>query len=276
MKTPIATILGLAAVGVSAQTTSNTSTVTHASTLPSAVASAVYTTEYYDDCTHHPSSSSPTLLTVTGTTTETYCPACTETSATRAAGYTTTYATVYSVFCSTGLTGSTYTVTDSCSSTGTPYPSTYIPQGFTVTTSVCTVCPGPEPLTATLTMPTSCLDSSVTRAAGSAPAMAPSGAGAVPTPPAAPASSPAPAPESAKYMAGPTGSPAPAPDSSAPGSSAPGSSAPGSPAPGSPAPSTSPSTSPITPFEGGATSLSMGVSTVMAILGAVGVVAFAL
>ncbi|MCJ1303733.1 hypothetical protein MMC08_006543 [Hypocenomyce scalaris] len=68
--------------------------------------------------------------------------------------YTTTYTTVYSEFCPTGLQPKTYTVTATYSATPTPPNPTFVPPGFTATVTVCTVC-GETPLTATLTVPCS-------------------------------------------------------------------------------------------------------------------------
>ena len=67
-------------------------------------------------------------------------------------GIMTTYTTIYSQTCSTGLEKVTYTVTESCSIPNQVRDTTYVPQGFTVTTVSCTVC-GQTPLIATLTTP---------------------------------------------------------------------------------------------------------------------------
>ncbi|KAI9752790.1 MAG: hypothetical protein M4579_005496 [Chaenotheca gracillima] len=80
--------------------------------------------------------------TVTNTYTSTYCPKCPH--------VTTTYETVYSTFCPTGLAPNTYTITETCKQ-GEQCRSG-IPADFTSTVSVCTVC-GPSPVTATLTLP---------------------------------------------------------------------------------------------------------------------------
>lgn len=247
MKTLIATVVGLAAIRVSAQITS---TMPHPTTTSSPTMSPVYETIYYDECTTAPPPvpSSATLITKTDTTTTTYCPLCTDHStASRVAQYTTTYETVLFALCSasgsTSIAPTTYTVTEPCTNTGTAYPSTYVPSGFTVTRTVCTVC-GTAPITATLTMPTSCISPSST---------APNAA--VSTAPAAPASKPAgAAPQPAHYESNAT-----APLSSPP------------------VVSPAPSTSPIMPFEGGAaTGMTMGLEMLAGVLGVVGVVAFAL
>jgi len=183
MKTLIATVVGLAVIGVSAQITS---TMPHPTTTSSPTMSPVYETIYYDECTTAPPPvpTGATLITKTDTTTTTYCPLCTDSSAaSRAAQYTTTYETALSAFCSTGgssrLALTTYTVTEPCSNTGTAYPSTYVPSGFTVTRTVCTVC-GTAPVTATLTMPTSCISPSSTAPNAGAPVVTAGGvAGAV-------------------------------------------------------------------------------------------------
>ena len=106
-------------------------------------------------------------------------------------GVLTTYTTVYSQTCSTGLEEVTYTVTESCSNSGQPREASYVPQGFMVTIVSCTVC-GEKPLVATLTTP--------------APLAATPGAGSGPNPaPAAPTGS------SPKALAGPYPAPGSAP-----------------------------------------------------------------
>jgi len=245
MKSLVTTVVGLAAIGVSAQSTTSASTIPHSTATVTTVEPS-YTTIYYDDCTSAPPPvpSSVTPITVTDTTTKTYCPLCTESSASRAAQYTTTYETAYSVFCSTGFAASTYTVTAPCSETGVAYPSTYVPPGFTVTSTVCTSC-GTAPITATLTIPTSCASTSV----------APTPAAAMSTPAAAPGSNPAPAPapQPAHYETNATSSLSSPPEVSA-----------------------MPSTSPVMPYEGGAMTMSMSLEMFLGVMGLVGAFAFAL
>jgi len=139
MKPFVAFAIGVLAVatGISAQT-------------------VVTMTEYYDDCSTNtgPSYNS----TVTATILSTYCPKCegmgfSSAAPTAPGGFVfTTYTTVYSQLCPTGLQEVTYTVTESCSSMGgIPRTSGYVPQGFTVTTVECTVCEGMS--MATITTP---------------------------------------------------------------------------------------------------------------------------
>ena len=247
MKNLITTVVGLAAVGVSAQSMSSVSTIPHAiATSPTTIA-PVYVTEYFYDCTTAPPPvpSSVTPITVTDKTTRTICPLCTESGVSHAAQYTTTYETVLTAFCSTGLTASTYTVTAPCSETGIVYPSTYVPPGLTVTSTVCTVC-GTVPITATLTIPTSCISSSGAPTSA-APVATPAAPGSKPAP------APVPAPQPAKYETNAT-SAAVSPPVVSPG----------------------PSTSPIMPYEGGATVMAMGLEMFLGVMGVVGVMAFAL
>ena len=111
--------------------------LTDSSPSTSSADNVVTMTEYYDDC---PSSSGASYsATVTGTIVSTYCPKC-EMPESTSAGVFTTYTTEYSQLCPTGLEPVTYTVTESCSSTGASREATYVPQGFTVTTVQCTVC----------------------------------------------------------------------------------------------------------------------------------------
>ncbi|MCJ1377297.1 hypothetical protein MMC17_000391 [Xylographa soralifera] len=106
-------------------------------TTSSVVGDVVTKIEYYNDC---PSDTGAEYsATVTGTIVSTYCPKC-EMPETTSAGILTVYTTEYSQLCPTGLEPVTYTVTESCSSTGASREATYVPQGFTVTTVQCTVC----------------------------------------------------------------------------------------------------------------------------------------
>jgi len=263
MKTSVAAVVGLVAIGTSAQTYSSASTLSHAATTSAPVMET--TTEYFNDCTEYPSGSSE--ITVTDQTTKTYCPECTGMTGASGLGatpptYTTTYETVYSIFCPTGQTATTYTVTESCSSTGVTRPSSYIPQDFTVTTSVCTMCPGPGPVTATLTVPKASTSATALTATDTSPSQ-PAGASVVASSASALPAAPAPPSAAAAASSSPMSKYVPA----ATGSS--------SPAPAAPV-DTSNSTAPITPFEGGATSMSMGISTLVGVMGMVGLVAFAL
>jgi hypothetical protein len=116
--------------------------------------SVSYTTVTYDDC---PSASMETLITVTEGVTVTYCPECEHMTTPAQPGHTTVYTTTYMSLCPTGLVPQTYTITESCTEptpTWTPGPS-HVPQGFTVTKKVCTVC-GETPTTVTITEPCGC------------------------------------------------------------------------------------------------------------------------
>lgn len=122
-------------------------------------------------------------------------------------GSLTTYTTSYSRVCPTGLEEATYTVTEPCPSTGLARESSYIPQGFTVSTVPCSVCeagksqyaqttPGPA-LASALAAPAAApaVPTSAAEAGNAAPsaAAAPAAAGAAPAPgaPGAPAGAPA-------------------------------------------------------------------------------------
>ncbi|MCJ1253046.1 hypothetical protein MMC24_000853 [Lignoscripta atroalba] len=136
----------MAAIGTSAQSTSSTS----------APVSVVTQYSYTDDCS---TLTAPEYAsTVTGTVIVTYCPECTDKPMSYSSSYTskgifTTYTTVYSSFCPTGLAPVTYTVTESCSSTGQTRDSTYVPQGYTTTVETCNVCQYPTVATLTVPMP---------------------------------------------------------------------------------------------------------------------------
>lgn len=100
------------------------------------------------DCTDVPE----VTLTSTNTVTVTYCHECEMSSMAGNTVHTTVYATVYTQVCPTGLTEMTYTVTESCTG-ATPTWSNgtgYVPQGFTTTEFVCTVC-GATPVTGMFT-----------------------------------------------------------------------------------------------------------------------------
>ncbi|KAL8670118.1 MAG: hypothetical protein Q9168_005327 [Polycauliona sp. 1 TL-2023] len=145
--------------------------------------STLWVYETYTDCSTQLSG----LATQTNTIVSTYCPHCTEgaspASAPTPQGPLTTYTTVYSEFCPTGLQPKTYTVTEQCSSLGAPRPSDYVPAAFVVTTATCHVC-AETPVVATLTTPAPVAPSPAP--AGSAPQAAP----AVPTKGAAAPASP--------------------------------------------------------------------------------------
>ncbi|KAF4345826.1 hypothetical protein FBEOM_202 [Fusarium beomiforme] len=64
----------------------------------------------------------------------------------------TVYTTEYQMFCSTGLRVHTYTITEPCHEAKCKPHVTGVPPGFTTTVTVCNSC-GPEPVTATLTVP---------------------------------------------------------------------------------------------------------------------------
>ena len=107
------------------------------------------------------SASSSPDVTITNTRTMTHCPgpSCTGSGhlTPHSGGFTTTYETVYSIFCPTGLTDQTYTLTQTYAQkpTNSDAVPTGLPSGFTVTVTACTHC-GPTPITATLTVCTIC------------------------------------------------------------------------------------------------------------------------
>ncbi|MCJ1482943.1 hypothetical protein MMC06_003109 [Schaereria dolodes] len=132
-----------AAIGVSAQYMADTPSV-----------SVVYVTSYTDDCSTF---TAPAYAsTVTGTVVVSYCPSCigipSSTPVPTSEGIYTTYTTVFSSVCSTGLIPVTYTVTESCSSTGQTREASYVPQGFT-TTTVTQSCECENPITTAITAP---------------------------------------------------------------------------------------------------------------------------
>lgn len=246
MKLPVVCMVVISAVGASADLYGE------APPLITSAPEYSYSTEYeyYDACTDYES-------TVTNTIISTYCPDCEggQGGSYGKSGILTTYETVYSQFCSTGLEQKTFTVTESCSSANQPRPTGYVPQGFTVTTAICTVC-GSTPVTAVLTTP---VPAAPTPGAGGSPgptpAVGPPAPGYPPssgesTPP--PGAPPAPgSPPSSGGLTPPAGAP-PAPGSPpSSGGSAPPAGAP--PAPGSP--SSGGSTPPIAgpPSSGGST-----------------------
>lgn len=91
----------------------------------------------------------------TSTTTDTVtideCPECEDRSTSANPFVLTTYTTVYSALCPTGLEDKTYVVTETCEKPGASLPAGYIPSGFTVTTVPCPVCTGSS--SAVLTTP---------------------------------------------------------------------------------------------------------------------------
>ncbi|KAK5002643.1 hypothetical protein LTR60_002780, partial [Cryomyces antarcticus] len=124
-----------------------------------------YTTEYYDDCD---TTTPETIVTVTNGVTVTHCPLCDMSTA----PHTTVYTTVYTALCSTGLVPSTYTVTESCTEATPTWSagSSYVPQGFTVTEMMCTVC-GAQPTPVTLTVPCTSTPAGMPSNATASPAM---------------------------------------------------------------------------------------------------------
>jgi len=145
MKTSIAVVL-LAAAMVSAQNATVSGGLRSGSARSS---TASYSTVTYDEC----SNAAGETYTSTGTITKTYCPECTmaATALNNNAVHTTVYTTVYSQFCPTApsyFTPVTYTVTESCTgATPTFITTPHVPQAFTTTNAVCTVC-GETPITA--------------------------------------------------------------------------------------------------------------------------------
>jgi hypothetical protein len=86
--------------------------------------------------------------TVTATITATMCPACST--------HRTTYTTVYPSICSTGLVDVTYTITETCTGPTPSWHSNsgYVPPGYTVTETLCTVCNNDgSPTQVTVTQP---------------------------------------------------------------------------------------------------------------------------
>ncbi|KAL9096009.1 MAG: hypothetical protein Q9165_001531 [Trypethelium subeluteriae] len=216
-----------AAVGASAQSS-------WPATAPSSSPSPTYSTIEYDDC---PSSSEGSLATVTSGITVTSCPLCENagSTGTPAGPHTTVYTTVFSALCPTGLTESTYTVTESCTEATPTWSSGpgHIPQGFTTTVTKCTVC-AEKPTDVTITVP--CTNTPEATPAGSAPPGSVPGAS---SPPAG--GSPSPSTTPTAPSPGSPGVPPVGPSPSPPGGSSP-NSPPGSPAgpspnspPGSPA-----------------------------------------
>ncbi|CAD6579177.1 MAG: hypothetical protein ASARMPRED_008983 [Alectoria sarmentosa] len=93
------------------------------------------TTQYYNTC------SVTAAGIVTATDVMTYCPPCEAAGMSSfPGGSLTTYTTSYSRVCPTGLEEATYTVTEPCPSTGLARDSSYMPQGFTVSTVPCSIC----------------------------------------------------------------------------------------------------------------------------------------
>ncbi|KAK5132452.1 hypothetical protein LTR08_009063 [Meristemomyces frigidus] len=151
----VAAAAAVAVSGAQAQTTA-IPYGTPSALVPTASASVSYMTVTYDDC---PSQSMESMITVTNGITVTYCPECEMMSSATPAGpgYTTVYTTTYLSLCPTGVVPATYTVTESCTDatpTWTPGPS-HIPNGFTVTTTQCTVC-DTTPTAVTITEPCGC------------------------------------------------------------------------------------------------------------------------
>jgi hypothetical protein len=103
---------------------------------------------YQTSCTS--TSTYPGTITVTDITTSTYCPVCDEAKS-NGNVYTTTYETIYSTLCPTGLAEATYTVTNVCTGSTPINPETLVP-GFTTTVVPCPGCPSATP-TVTLTVP---------------------------------------------------------------------------------------------------------------------------
>lgn len=137
MKSFTTAILALGAALVSAQTTT---------TMPTNITSVLTTssTSTYTDCTDVPD----VTLTSTNTVTVTYCSSCTMNTAGKT-DHVTVYTTVYSDVCPTAtgsdmMTPVTYTVTESCTGATATWSSGpgYVPQGFTTTVGVCTICAG--------------------------------------------------------------------------------------------------------------------------------------
>ena len=274
MKSIIASVFAATAVQVAAQAYSSAGFTVGPST------SYVYS--YYDDCSTEAGGPS----TETGTIVKTYCSECEEASAASfesafraAGGVVTTYTTVYSQFCPTGLEEKTYTVTESCteSTHGLPRPTGYVPQGFTVTTATCHVC-GPKPVVATLTTPTPAPTAPAAAPAEQTPSSNSPSGGSSPASPAggsAPESEGAPAGGSPASPGGSSPEGSPASPGSAPAGGAAAPAAPyGAPGRYAAAPTGAPasgssgnSSAPITPFTGAASNISARMSFLWGFLG---------
>ncbi|MCJ1396595.1 hypothetical protein MMC18_009486 [Xylographa bjoerkii] len=139
--TRVSTVFLAAAFQASAQNILDALTDSVPPSTTSSADDVVTMIEYYSDCPETAGSGSGPeySATVTGTIVSTYCPKC-EMPETTSEGILTVYTTEYSQLCPTGLEPVTYTVTESCSSTGASREATYVPQGFIVTTVECTVC----------------------------------------------------------------------------------------------------------------------------------------
>jgi hypothetical protein len=223
MKAINVSVAALAAAGLSTQASTTT--------MPPLSSSSSTSTEYYDDC----STDAGTVITVTNGVTVTYCPLCPKAGPTGQPMYgphTTIYTTVFQALCETGLTMSTYTVTESCTEATPTWSSGrgYVPQGFTTTVTRCTVC-AEKPTDVTVTVP--CTDTPAPAPATNTGAPAPP----LPPPPAAPKAPAGPPPA---LPAAPPG--APAPSLPAPPAAPPAAAAPAAPAGGAspPYPTTGP------------------------------------
>ena len=228
---------------------------------------------------------------VTATSTATWCPPCEAASMTSfAGGSLTTYVTTFKQVCPTDaarLEDATYTVTEPCPSTGLARDSSYMPQGFTVSTVSCSACESgksqyaqttPVPaLASTLATPAPAPAVPTPAAAAGNAAPAAPGSPAAPGAPGAPA---APAGSPAGSPAAPVGAASPANAenaAAAPGAASPagnGAAAPaGSPA-GAPAPyplpsqagqvaaaSGAPASNGTVPFTGTGNIISVGISS---------------
>ena len=166
MKGSSAIVMAAAASVVAAQTTTSIEPLWSMSFDPLAVPQSndpppsggdmapITTTIWEDpaDCTSAPTE----WVTVTSGITISTCPLCTDMGP--SAGLTTVYTTTFLDICSTGFTNRVDTVTETCSGTTPTWPSSmgpsYMPQGYTTTVTVCTVC-AHEPQTVTLTVPCS-------------------------------------------------------------------------------------------------------------------------
>ncbi|MCJ1287431.1 Mucin-5B [Xylographa opegraphella] len=193
--TKVSVVLLAAALKASAQDILGALTDSAPSIAPNtslAAGEVVTMTEYYDDCAT--STGAEYSATVTGTIVSTYCPKC-EMPESTSEGILTVYTTEYSQLCPTGLEPVTYTVTESCSSTGASREATYLPQGFTVTTVQCTVCENMPMVTITTPIATPSTGPTPL-AASTAPAVSGSS-----TPSAVPAVGSAPAPGAASPAA---------------------------------------------------------------------------
>ena len=302
MKVTLATAASAVVVGVSAQ---SASTVTVFADLCSTFTGAQLTGT--PGVPGAPGAPAPTALAgpqngTAATTVFQNCPVCAALGMTPYPGNSlTTYTTTMDAICPTGLSMAAYTVTEPCPSTGLARSAGYVPQGFTVTTVPCPVCPSSPSVVITTPVPAPVLPTAgkgIPAAANAVPTAPPAGSSPnapadapLNAPPNSPANAPANAPANSPANAAansPANAPANAPGGggSTPGSNAaaaPGGSSPagapnGSPPPYPVSPATQGRTGPgatgtaasnntVTPFTGAGTHLALGTSFIACLIG---------